>query len=346
MADRERLLLSCHSLGKIATVNDAAISPPFLEQSVIDAMARQGGREGLRGRTAAMRRLSAIYYRNLSSSALRRLRLAAHCIWRCSQGPKPPVSPEHGDTVEPGRITDQHPPPFGEDGVVRGVPGDVKSVGDPSDGELLDHERLQRPTERRLRKLAPRRRGRRGVLPPDMTATAAGVPADNHVQRGGPPAERCVREPPHDRVARDASATAPPAPVVVRDDPTRDHGAIGLETLPDRAQSEPVEAGESRQVRGSEGSVGHVEVFRMGSVRTSILRETLTHLQQRTPQRRTTPATPSTAKGPFGGGFWATESLKFARSTQSTELVASDECLEEHIDPSGLRIEWQTPEPH
>src|SRR5690606_35499099 len=45
----------------------------------------------------------------------------------------------------------------------------------------------------------------------------------------------------------------------------------GLEALPGRGQSELIEAAERREVRGGEGSVGHVEVFRMGCVRTSII---------------------------------------------------------------------------
>ena len=73
-------------------------------------------------------------------------------------------------------------------------------------------------------------------------------------------------------------AAAAPAPVVVGRDPAGDHRPVGLDPLPDGAQTEPVEAGESRQVRASEGSVEHVGVFRMGSVRTSIFRETSTHL--------------------------------------------------------------------
>ena len=40
--------------------------------------------------------------------------------------------------------------------------------------------------------------------------------------------------------------------------------------LADDLEAELIEAGERGQVRASEGSVGHVEVFRMGSVRTSI----------------------------------------------------------------------------
>jgi hypothetical protein len=44
-----------------------------------------------------------------------------------------------------------------------------------------------------------------------------------------------------------------------------------LEALTDDLQAEVVNPAERGQVRASEGSVRHVEVFRMGSVRTPIL---------------------------------------------------------------------------
>jgi hypothetical protein len=61
------------------------------------------------------------------------------------------------------------------------------------------------------------------------------------------------------------------APLVRVDDPAGQHRTIRLEPLPGDLQAELVETGERGQVRASEGSVRHVEVFRMGSVRTSIL---------------------------------------------------------------------------
>jgi len=54
-------------------------------------------------------------------------------------------------------------------------------------------------------------------------------------------------------------------------DPAGQHRPIRLEALPDDVQAELVEAAERGQVRGSEGSVKHVEVFRLGCVRTPIL---------------------------------------------------------------------------
>ena len=181
------------------------------------------------------------------------------------------VDPEDGDAVEPSRVADQHSTPLGQHRVVGGVPGHVECVGDPGDGELLDHQGLQRPPDRRPREFRARRRRGRGVLPPDMSATGAAVAADHELQRRRTPPERLMRELPHDAVARSALATATPAPVVVGLDPAGDYRSVRLDSLPDGAQPEPVEAGESRQVRGSEGSVKHVEVFRMSGVGTFIL---------------------------------------------------------------------------
>ena len=61
------------------------------------------------------------------------------------------------------------------------------------------------------------------------------------------------------------------APVVRLQDPAREHGPVGLEQLAGDFQVELVQAGESGQVGAREGSVRHVEVFRMRRVGTFIL---------------------------------------------------------------------------
>jgi len=53
--------------------------------------------------------------------------------------------------------------------------------------------------------------------------------------------------------------------------PARQHRTIRLQPLPDSFQAELLQAAERRQVRTSEGSVRHVEVFQMGGVRTPII---------------------------------------------------------------------------
>ena len=136
------------------------------------------------------------------------------------------VDANDSDTVEPVRVVDQGSLAFGEDGVVGGVPRHREPVGDPGDGEVLHHQALQCPPQSAAGQLRPRLRGPGGVLAPHMPALAAAVAAHGHVQTGRPPAEGLVRQPPDHGAARDALAAAAVAPVVVVDDPARQHGTI------------------------------------------------------------------------------------------------------------------------
>ncbi len=83
--------------------------------------------------------------------------------------------------------------------------------------------------------------------------------------------ERLVRQPADHRVSGHALGPALPAPRVRLQDPALDHRTIRLNPLSDGLEAELVETAERGQVRANEGSVIHVEVLRMGSVRTSIL---------------------------------------------------------------------------
>ena len=106
--------------------------------------------------------------------------------------------------------------------------------------------------------------------------------------------ERLMRQRPRHRVTRHALRTALPTPRVVIDDTALKHRPIRLEQLPDGLKAELVEAAERGQVSGRERRVVHVEVFRMGSVGTSILEDLDAY--PRTTIRPTT--TPSSAKSP------------------------------------------------
>lgn len=68
-----------------------------------------------------------------------------------------------------------------------------------------------------------------------------------------------------------AAAAAAAAPLVRLDHPTGKHSTLGFEALPNGFEAELVESAERGQVRASEGSVRHVEVFQVGSARTPIL---------------------------------------------------------------------------
>ena len=65
-------------------------------------------------------------------------------------------------------------------------------------------------------------------------------------------------------VPRHALLPAATAPVIRLQDPAGQHRPVRLQPLAGHLQAELVETAERRQVRGREGSVRHVEVFRMG----------------------------------------------------------------------------------
>ena len=127
------------------------------------------------------------------------------------------------------------------------------------------------PPQRTTRQARPRLGRLAGVLPPHMPAAGAPVAAHRHQQRRRPPPERLVRQPPEHGVARRTLAAAAAAPLIRLEDAARQHRPIRLETLPEHDQTELVEAAERRQIWTGEGSVRHVEVFRLGGVGTPVI---------------------------------------------------------------------------
>lgn len=80
--------------------------------------------------------------------------------------------------------------------------------------------------------------------------------------RGNGYAERC----------REHRRGHPPAtPVIGRVGATFQNGIVRGDVLADTGQVEGVESAECREVRGRESRLGHVEVFRVECVRTSII---------------------------------------------------------------------------
>jgi hypothetical protein len=69
----------------------------------------------------------------------------------------------------------------------------------------------------------------------------------------------------------DALAATPSTPAIVLDHTAREHSTVGLDALSGDLQAEAIQAAERGQIRRGEGSVRHVEVFPMGSVRTPIM---------------------------------------------------------------------------
>ena len=74
------------------------------------------------------------------------------------------AGPDRGDPVEPGGVIDKGPLALGKDGVAGGVPGDAETLSDPGHGEVLDHDRLQRPPKPATRQLRSRLGREGGVL--------------------------------------------------------------------------------------------------------------------------------------------------------------------------------------
>ena len=127
--------------------------------------------------------------------------------------------------------------------------------------------------------------------------------------------------------------------------------------MPDDLETEVVQPAEGSQVRANEGSVRHVEVFRMGGVGTSIIgRPRPSPAQRRAGQRPVprTPATPSTVKSPFSaaGRVGSTlftlnarcdssgrEDLAAVLGERRPDVVVIQGAarrLREHLDESGL----------
>ena len=181
------------------------------------------------------------------------------------------VDPDDRDPVEPCRVADQDPRALGQNGLIRGIPRDREPFGDPGHAQMLHDQCEQGPPQSSPGDLRARLGRGCGVLPPHPPAAGAPVAAHGDQQRRGSPPERLVRQPARDHVVHAALTAAPPAPPVIIDNPASQHCTIRLEALPGHLQPETVQAAERRQIGRGEGTVGHVVVFLMGSVRTPIM---------------------------------------------------------------------------
>ena len=150
------------------------------------------------------------------------------------------VFADHGHVLEPARVIDQHPPTLREDGVVRGVPGDADTGGDPADREVPDHTARQRPLQTSPGAIRLGRRRFPGVVSPGPPAPGALGAAHPNEQRRRPPSHRLVREAPGDGVPGDVGAAASMAPVVTLEDPEFEYRTPVLEMLPHSSETELV----------------------------------------------------------------------------------------------------------
>jgi hypothetical protein len=137
-----------------------------------------------------------------------------------------------------------------------------------------------------------------------VPATGAPVAADAHFQHRRAPAQRLVRQPPDHRVPRDSLAAAATTPPVRLHDTTGQHRPIRLESLPGDFKAELVEPAERGQVRASETSVTHVEVFRMSSRSLRGSRSRLGARSKRTPAKASPETTPCLSRVLHSGLVW------------------------------------------
>ena len=159
------------------------------------------------------------------------------------------AGPDRGDPAEPGGVIDQGPLALGKDGVAGGVPGDAETLSDPGHGEVLDHDRLQRPPKPATRQLRSRLGREGGVLAPRVRTPGTPVTTDRDRQRGGAPAGRFAGELPDHGVAHEALAAAAATPLAGFEDPAREHGTAGFEAL--AGHLKPELAGRQNVVRSA-----------------------------------------------------------------------------------------------
>jgi len=103
----------------------------------------------------------------------------------------------------------------------------------------------------------------------------------------GPVPEGFMRQFAGHAVPHDSFFAAAPTPRIRVEDTAFDQRPPRSQVLSHRDEAELVKAAKRGQIGGSKGSVGHVKVFRMVSVRTSILEDLDTQLKANTRDRPT-----------------------------------------------------------
>ena len=110
----------------------------------------------------------------------------------------------------------------------------------------------------------------RGVVPHVSTLWAP-VAAHAHMQDRGTPPVRLMRQAPDHRVTSHALVSAASTPPVLTSNTARQHCMVGLNVLACHFQAQVIQACERGQVGAIKGSIGHVEVFQVDGVGTSII---------------------------------------------------------------------------
>lgn len=112
-----------------------------------------------------------------------------------------------------------------------------------------------------------------------------------------------MRQASHYRAPDPALAAAVVTPIIGFRRPAGEDRTFGFNALASDFQPEATKTAETSQIRAREGSVGHVEVFQMGSVRTPIFGGPRPLQPAATPQPRTALPTPSFMKSRFRFDF-------------------------------------------
>lgn len=206
------------------------------------------------------------------------------------------VHPDRGHTLEAMLIVYEDPASLFQDGGVGAVPGHAQTLSDPGDGEVLDDDALQGPTQSAPGQFRARLGRPSGVLPPHTPTPRTAVATHSHHQCHRSPARGLVGEATDHGVAGDPFAPTLATPPVIVHHPAGHLAAIREDSLANHHEAEVIQAGERGQIGGSKGSVGHVGVFQMGSVGTPIIGRPRPSHPPRHASQTQPPATPRIAK--------------------------------------------------
>ncbi len=174
------------------------------------------------------------------------------------------IDPDDPHPVEPARPVDQHTPALGQHRVIDRVPRHPQTCGNARDGQVVDHQRLQRPAHRATRQPRPLRCCTGQVLTPGAPAPTTRAAPHTHQQRGRAVTQRLVHEPSRVGSTRQRPAAAAPAPRIWLSNPALasppgpppDAGP----RPPDRARRDGRRRSASCQGARESGSVPHLEV--------------------------------------------------------------------------------------
>ena len=136
---------------------------------------------------------------------------------------------------------------------------------------MMNNHARQSPAHRRTRELGARIGRLTHVLAPHVSTRLAPVAANAHMHNRGTPPAGYVRQAPDHRVTSHALASAASTPPILTSNTARQHSTVCLNALTRHLQPQAIQARERAQIRAIKDSIGHVEIFQMDGVATSII---------------------------------------------------------------------------